>query len=129
MFCLPGSMGLQSKYPSIKIKTTRWWNIIIFLIGFFTQFVIEPFYDTNDKPVWVIYEGIWTRKWNYIGKMNRIVNFDGKNIQTFEPSRHLKSNLTHAFTWNVLMAVPINDCVRKNLETWCITFSRPSLNE
>ena len=29
-----------------------------------------------------------------------------------EPSGYLNSNLTHAFTWKVLMAAPINDRVR-----------------
>ena len=34
-----------------------------------------------------------------------------------EPSRPLKSNPTHAFTWKVLMAAPINDRVRKILSS------------
>ena len=46
-----------------------------------------------------------------------------------EPSRDLKRNPTHAFTWNVLMVAPINERVRKNLEASFITLSRPSLNE
>ena len=33
----------------------RWQNVIILLIGSFMQFVIELFYDTIDKPEWVIY--------------------------------------------------------------------------
>ena len=46
-----------------------------------------------------------------------------------EPWRHLKSNPTHAFTWKVLMPVPINDRVKKNLEASFIALSRQSLNE
>ena len=46
-----------------------------------------------------------------------------------EPSRHLKSNPTHVFTWKVLMTAPINDRVRKNFEASFIALSRPSLNE
>ena len=46
-----------------------------------------------------------------------------------EPSRHLKSNPTHAFTWKVLMTEPINNSVRKNLEASFIALRRPSLNE
>ena len=60
-----------------------------------------------------------------------MLRFDGKNIQTLisEPSRYLKSNPTHAFTWKVLMNAPINDRARKNLEASFIALSRPSLNE
>ena len=46
-----------------------------------------------------------------------------------EPSRHLKSNPTHAFAQKVLMTAPINDRVRKNLEVSFIALSRPSMNE
>ena len=46
-----------------------------------------------------------------------------------EPSRYLKNNPTHAFTWKVLMTAPINDRARKNLEASFIALSRPSLNE
>ena len=35
----------------------------------------------------------------------------------------------HAFTSKVLIAGPINDRVRKNLEASFIALSRPSLNE
>ena len=49
--------------------------------------------------------------------------------KTSGPSRHLKSNPTHAFTWNVLMTAPINDGVRKNLEAPFIARSGPLLNE
>ena len=35
----------------------------------------------------------------------------------------------HAFTWKVLIAAPINDHVRKNLDASFIVLSRPSLNE
>ena len=45
-----------------------------------------------------------------------------------ESSRHLKSNPTHAFSLNVLMAAP-NDLLRKNLEASFIALSRPYLNE
>ena len=45
-----------------------------------------------------------------------------------EPSRYLKSNPRHAFTWKVLMAAPINVGVRKN-EASFIALSRPLLNE
>ena len=46
-----------------------------------------------------------------------------------EPPWYLKSNLMHAFTWNVLMVAPINDCMKKNPKVSFIALSRPSLNE
>ena len=46
-----------------------------------------------------------------------------------EPSRYLKSNPVHAFTWKVIVTAPINDHMRKNLEPSFVALSRPSLNE
>ena len=87
----------------------------------------------NPHPACVIYEGICTCKENYVGETKRNAEIrweEHSNINKIsEPSRHLKSNLTHPFTWKVLMAASINDRVRKNLEASFIAFSRPSLNE
>ena len=87
----------------------------------------------NPHPVCAIYEGVCTRKENYIGETKRNVKIrweEHSDINKIsEPSRHLKSNLTHAFTSKVLMTAPINDCVRKNLEVSFIALSRLSLNE
>ena len=80
-----------------------------------------------------IYEGTCTSKENYIGETKRNVEIrreEHSDINKIsEPSRHLKSNPTLAFTWKVLMAAPINDRDRKNLEVSFIALSRPSLNE
>ena len=46
-----------------------------------------------------------------------------------KPSRQLNSNPIHVFTWNVLMATPVNDRMKKNLETSFIAISRQSLNK
>lgn len=47
-----------------------------------------------------------------------------------ESSRHLKSNPMYSFRWKVLMALAINDCVRKSIEASRAfkALSRPSLN-
>ena len=87
----------------------------------------------NPHPACAIYERIYTCKENYIGETKRNVKIrweehSGIN-KTSEPSRHLKSNPTHAFTWKVLVVAPINDRVRKNLKVSFIALSRPSLNE
>ena len=76
--------------------------------------------STNSHPAGVIYEGICTCKENYIGETKRNAetrweeHSDTNKIS--EPSRHLKNNPAHAFTWKVLMASPINDRVRKILK-------------
>ena len=46
-----------------------------------------------------------------------------------EPSRYLKSNPTHAFTWKILMTAPINDRARKNLEASFIYSSKQTIIE
>ena len=70
-------------------------------------------------------------------KLNEELKFDGKNIQTStnsnrlisKRSRHLKNKTTHGFTWNVLMAAPVHNSMRKNLEASFIALGRPSMNE
>ena len=74
-----------------------------------------------------------TYKENYIAetKRNAVIlweEYSGFN-KIFETSTHLKSNLTHAFTWKVLMTVPINVRVLKIFEVSFIALSIPSLNE
>ena len=87
----------------------------------------------NPHPASIIYEGICTCKKNNIGDTKRNVEilweeyWDTNKIS--QPSRHSKSNPTHTFTWKVLIAALINDRVRKNLEAFFISLSRPSLNE
>ena len=87
----------------------------------------------NPHPACTIYEGVCTCKENYIGeaKWNVEIWWDERSDinKISEPSRHLKSNPMHAFTWKVLMTASINDRVRKNLEASFIAVSRPSLNE
>ena len=87
----------------------------------------------NPQPTCAIYGGVCTCKENYIGETNRNVEIrweEHSDINKIsEPSRHLKTNPTHAFTWKVLMTTLINDCVMKNLEASFIGLSRLSLNE
>ena len=85
----------------------------------------------NPHQACSMYEGVCTCKENYIGETKRNVEIrwvKHSNINEIsEPSRHLKSNPTYAFTWKVLMIAPINDRVRQNLEASFIALSRPSL--
>ena len=85
----------------------------------------------NPHPGCVIYEGIFTCKENYIGETKRNVEIrweESSDInKTSEPSRHLKSDPSHAFTWNVLMTAPKSYRVMENLEASFIALSQPSL--
>ena len=80
-----------------------------------------------------MYKRVCTYKENYIDdtKQNAEIRWEEHlDINKIsEPSRYLKSNLTHAFTWKVLITAPIIYCVMKDLDPSFIAFSRPSLNE
>ena len=73
----------------------------------------------NPHPPCVMYEGICACEESYTGetKLNVEIRW-GEHSEinkVSEPSRHLKRNPTHVFSWKVLMAAPLNDCVRKDL--------------
>ena len=80
-------------------------------------------------PTCAICKGVCTCKENDIGETKRNVKIrweEHSDINKMsEPSRHLKSNPTHAFTWKVLMTAPINDRVTKNLEASFKALGRP----
>ena len=46
-----------------------------------------------------------------------------------EPSKHLRSNIEHQFTWTVISNAPKNSKTRKNLEASYIALLKPDLNE
>ena len=70
---------------------------------------------------------------NYTGETKRNIEIRWENHldinKISEPSRYLKSNLTHAFRWKVLITATINDRIRKNLDPSFIALSRTSLHE
>ena len=73
----------------------------------------------NPYPAGVLCEGICSCKENYNRETKRNIEIrwyehSGINKES-EPSRNLNRNPTHVFRWKVVMATPINDCVRKNL--------------
>ena len=87
------------------------------------------FKSKSSHPAWAIYEGVCPCKENYIEEIKRNVVIRWEEHSEInkisEPSRHLKSNPTHAFTWKVLMIAPINDRARENLKVSFIAVSRP----
>ena len=92
-----------------------------------------PLKSKNPHHACAICEGVCTCKENYIGETKQNVEIQCEEHSDInkisEPSRHLKSNPTHEFTWKVLLTAPINDHVGENLEASFIALSRPSLNE
>ena len=81
----------------------------------------------------LLYKGVRTCNENYICETKQNVEIQweehlGVN-KIPEPCRHLKTNSTHVLTWNVLLATPSYDHVKKNLEASYVALSRPSLNE
>ena len=67
-----------------------------------------------------------------IGETNRNVQvrwYEHENPDNLsEPARHIKNNITHAFTWKVLSNAPEAEKLRKYLEAFLIAINKPSLN-
>ena len=64
-------------------------------------------------------------------KRNAEVRWNEHNNPTknSEPSKHLRRNINHYFTWAVISNAPRNAKTRKNLETSYISLWKPNLNE
>ena len=92
-----------------------------------------PLEDKNDYKSCVIYK--WDFSWGsrYIGetKRNAEVRWNEHNNPTksSEPSKHLRSNINHYFTWAVISNASKNPQTRKNLEGLYIALQKPDLNE
>ena len=89
--------------------------------------------DRNPHPSCVIYEGVCSCGTSYIGETKRNVEVRWSEHNDIrkdsEPAKHLKDNINHFFTWNILMPASIKTRLRKNLEASIIAFKRPHLNE
>ena len=92
-----------------------------------------PLKDKNDYKSCVIYKGYCSCCSRYIGetKRNPEVRWNEHNNPTksSEPSKHLRSNINHYFTWAVISNAPKNAKTRKNLEASYIALWKPNLNE
>ena len=64
-------------------------------------------------------------------KRNAEVRWNERNNPTksSEPSKYLRSNINHYFTWAVISNAPKNPQTRKNLEGLYIALQKPDLNE
>ena len=81
----------------------------------------------------VIYKGDCSCGTRYIGetKLNADVRWNEHNdlTKSWQPSKHLLSNINHHFTWAVISNAPKNAKTRKNLEASYIALWKPDLNE
>ena len=89
--------------------------------------------NKNDCKSCVIYKGDCSCGSRYIGetKRNAEVRWNEHNNPTksSEPSKQLRSNINHYFTWTVISNAPKNAKTRKNLEASYIALWKPNLNE
>ena len=96
-------------------------------------FVEIPYCELNEIKTCVIYKGNCSCGSRYIGetKRNAEVRWNEHNNPTksSEPSKHLRSNINHYFTWAVISNAPKNAKTRKNLEASYIALCKPDLNE
>ena len=92
-----------------------------------------PLKDKNDYQSCVIYKGICSCGSCYIGetKRNTLTRWGEHNNPTnkSEPSKHLRNNIEHVFTWTILSKAPKNTRTRKNLEASFIALFKPDLND
>ena len=79
-----------------------------------------PLKYKNDYKSCVIYKGDCSCSSRYIGetKLNVDVRWNDHNNPTknLEPSKHLRSNISHYFSWAVIWNAPENAKTRKNLK-------------
>ena len=87
-----------------------------------------PLKDKNDYKSCVISKGVCSCVSRYI---NAEVRWNEHNNQTksSEPSKHLRRNTNHCFTWAVISNAPKNAKTRKDLEASCIALWKPDLNQ
>ena len=89
--------------------------------------------DKSDYKSCVIYKGDCLCGSRYIVKTKRNAearwNEHNNPTKSSKPSKHLRSNINHYFTWAVISNAPKNAKTRKNLEASYIALWKPDLNE
>ena len=92
-----------------------------------------PLKDKNLHPNCVVYEGACSCEEKYIGETSKCIHLrtaEHENIKKVsEPSKHLKGNSGHSFTWRILANAPRDYTKRKILEALYIGKFKPGLNE
>ena len=92
-----------------------------------------PLKDKNLHPNCVIYEGTCSCGKKYIGETGKCVHLrtsEHEDIKkSSEPSKHLKMNTGHSFSWKVIATAPRDLNKRKILEALFIAKFKPGLND
>ena len=92
-----------------------------------------PLKDKDDYKSCVIYKEDCSYGPHYYGetRSNAEARWNKHNNPTksSEPSKHLRSNINHYFTWAVISDAPKNANTRKNLEASYIALWKPDHNE
>ena len=91
-----------------------------------------PLKDKNNYKSCVIYKGDCScGSRSRETELNAEVRWNQHNNPTksSEPSKHLRSNINHYFTWAVISNAPKNVKTRKNLEALYIALWKLNLNE
>ena len=92
-----------------------------------------PLKEKSDYKSCVIYKGDCSCHLCYIGetKRNAEITWNEHNNPTksSEPSKHLRSNINHYFTWAVISNAPKNAKTWKNSEASYTALWKPNLNE
>ena len=88
--------------------------------------------DKNIYPSSIIYKGVCSCGVEYEGETQRIAEVrwrehEDKKLNS-EPSKHLKRNPEHVFTWSIRRKAPLSKLKRKILEALFISRNKPSLN-
>ena len=91
-----------------------------------------PLKDRNPHQACKVYEGTCSCGETYVGECIRNVEVRWNEHENpehkSEPARHIRNNISHSFTWKVLMHAPRKDKIRKFLEAFFIALKKPSLN-
>ena len=92
-----------------------------------------PLKDKKNYISCVVYKGDCSCGSCYISETKRVAevrwNEHNNPPKSSEPSKHLRRNINHYFTWVVISNAPRNAKTRKNLETSYISLWKPNLNE
>ena len=95
--------------------------------------IILQLKDRNLHRNCVIYEGTCSCGEKYIGETSKCIDLrtaEHENIKKVsEPSKQLKLNRSHSFTWKILANAPRDYHKRKILEALYIGKFKPGLNE
>ena len=82
--------------------------------------IIQIIKQKSTYPAWFIFEEVYVCKQTYIPKMRRNDELRWEEYENIskdcEPAKHLKGNLSHKFSWQILFAASENKQIRKIVE-------------